>query len=431
MKIKIINSTMLDLQNKQVLPNMAVCIDNGKIDFVGENDNLFVVTFKADHLVDFEGDLLLPGFINAHCHNAMTLFRGLKDDVPLHEWLFDNMFVIEQKLTADDVFWGTQLGLLEALKSGITTNLDAYFFPESIVKANLEIGTRNVCCLGATAYQDNRYDCLVDEYNSMPKNNDLISYMAYAHTIYTLDFQDLEETVFFAKDYKLPMHIHVAETLHEVGDCVQKFNKTPIQLLEDLGFLEHKCLLAHGVHIDKDDYIILKQHNVSIAHCPASNMKLGSGISPIHSMASEEINICLGTDGPASNNSIDMFREMYLASLLQKVNLADTNVMPAEFLLKMATINGANALGLKNVGKIETGFKADLIRISLNDLNLVPLNDFFSIVYSARPENVKMTMVNGQVLYENGAFANYIDVENIVFQAKKCIKRLKSEVNLN
>ena len=428
MNIKIINATILNLDEKTVLQNMAVCIENDIISFVGENDNLFVKAFQEDKLLDFQGDILSAGFINAHSHNAMTLFRGLKDDAPLQEWLFENMFVIEKHLTPNDVFFGTQLGLLESIKSGITTNLDAYFFPEEIVKANIAIGTRNVCCLGATMYE-NRYDNLQKEYEKMPKN-DLISYVAYAHSIYTLEPNELEETVFFAKDNKLPMHIHLAETLTEVGECVQKHNKTPVQLLEDLGFLEHKCSVAHGVHIDKDDYFILQQHDVSVVHCPASNMKLGSGIAPIHSMKEQGINICLGTDGPASNNSLDMFREMYLASLLQKVNLYDTSAMPSDYLLKMATINGAKALNLENIGEIKVGFKADLIRIALDELNLIPLNDLFSLVYSARPENIKMTMVNGKILYDNGVFASHINVSDIVENAKNAIIRLKKQSNL-
>lgn len=428
MKIKIINATILNLDEKSVLQNMAVCIEDDNIAFVGENDNLFVKAFQEEKLLDFKGDILSAGFINGHSHNAMTLFRGLKDDAPLQEWLFNNMFVIEKYLTPSDVYWGTQLGLLESIKSGITTNLDAYFFPEDIVKANIEIGTRNVCCLGATMYK-NRYENLQQELKKMPIN-DLITYAAYAHSIYTLEPNELEETVFFAKDNKLPMHIHLAETLTEVGECVQKYNQTPVQLLEDLGFLEHKCSIAHGVHIDKDDYFILQQHDVSIVHCPASNMKLGSGIAPIHSMKEQGINICLGTDGPASNNSLDMFREMYLASFLQKVNLYDTSVMPSDYLLKMATINGARALNLQNIGEIKVGFKADLIRIAKDDLNLIPLNDLFSLVYSARPENIKMTMVNGKILYENGIFASNINVEEIIDNAKNAINRLKKQSNL-
>ncbi len=426
MKIKIINAKILDLENANILSNMTVCIDGSNFAFVGENDNLFSFAFNADRVIDFEGDILSAGFINAHAHNAMSLFRGLKDDVPLQEWLYDNMFVIEKFLTPNDIYYGTQLGLLESIKSGITTQLDAYFEPESIVKANLDMKMRLVCALGANIYDD-RYSALKREFESLPHDSELISYIAYAHSIYTVDTKGLEDTVLMARDFKLPMHIHLAETLTEVGECVQKFNKTPVQLLEDIGFFEHRCLLAHGVHIDKDDYDILLNHNVSIAHCPASNMKLGSGIAPIYSMMQAGINVCLGTDGPASNNSIDMFKEMYLATLLQKVNLYETNIMPAELMLKMATINATYPLMLNNkVGKIETGYKADLIRISIKDINFQPNNNYISnMVYSARPDNVVMTMVNGEILYENGGFANFIDVEKIIAECNNSISRLK------
>lgn len=430
MKIKIINATILDNNTNEILYNISVCINGDIIEYVGENDNLFVVAFNADKVIDFEGDLLSAGFINCHAHNAMSLFRGLKDDVPLEEWLFDNMLVIEKYLTEKDIFYGTQLSLLEGLKSGITTNLDAYFYPNEIIDANIEVGTRVVCCIGAKIYEKDRNAELIKEYEGIKNKNDLVSFMAYAHSIYGLSTQELEDTVYFAKDYKLPMHIHLAETLKEVGDCVQKYNRTPVQLLEDVGFLEHKCLIAHGVHIEKDDFMILTQHDTSIAHCPASNLKLGSGIAPIHSMSQAGINICLGTDGPASNNSIDMFREMYLSSLLQKVNLYDTSVMPAEYVIKMATENGAKALCLNNIGKLEAGYKADLIRISTKDINMIPLMNSRSFIYSAKPENVKMTMVNGVVLYENGEFAKHIDVDKIIFESKKSIERLKSLSNL-
>ena len=428
MKIKLINATLLDVANSCVLENYTVCIDGRLISFVGENDNLFAQAFNADKVIDFEGDILCAGFINCHSHNAMALFRGLKDDVPLEQWLFDNMFVIEKFLQPKDIYYGTQLGLLEGIKSGITTNLDAYFYPKSIIDANIDLKTRLVCALGATMY-DNRLEGLTQEYLSLKDANDLVSFMAYAHSIYTIDTKGLEDTVIFANEYKLPMHIHLAETLKEVGDCVQKFNKTPVQLLEDIGFFEHKCLLAHGVHIDKDDYLILNQHDVSIAHCPASNMKLGSGIAPIHSMLESNINICLGTDGPASNNSIDMFREMYLASMLQKVNLCETNIMNAKTMMRLSTLNGAKALCIDNkIGKIEAGYKADIIRISIKDINMLPINDYYSnVVYSGKPENIKMTMVNGEILYENGVFADHIDVEKIVFECKNAIKRLKFE----
>ena len=428
MKIKIVNATILDVENSKVLEKYTVCIEDSTITFVGENDNLFSQAFVADRIIDFEDDILCAGFVNAHAHNAMSLFRGLKDDVELQQWLYENMFVIEKYLQPDDVFYGTQLGLLESIKSGITTNLDAYFFPKSIVDANIKLGTRCVCALGATLYED-RYKSLKEEYISLPHNNDLVSYMAYAHSIYTIDTKGLEDTVFIAKEFNLPMHIHVSETLGEIGDCVGKYNKTPVQLLQNIGFFEHKCLIAHSVYIDKDDYDILNQHNVSVAHCPASNMKLGSGIAPIYSMLQANINVCLGTDGTASNNSLDMFREMYLASLLQKVNLHQTDIMSAPFMIQMATLNGAKALNLQDkIGEVKVGYKADLIRISTKDVNMIPINDYYSnVVYSAKPENVKMTMVNGQILYENGKFADFIDVEKIVFECNKAIKRLKNE----
>lgn len=431
MKIKIKNATLLNVEDESVSCGQTVCIDNGMITFVGDDNNLFCVPFVADREIDFGGDILLPGFVNAHAHNAMTLFRGLKDDVPLEEWLYDNMFVVEKKLVAEDVYYGTVLGLLESVSSGITTNLDAYFFNDEIIRANIDVGTRLVCAVDATETQGvDRREFLTNRLKLLSSrfDNGRINYIAYGHSIYTLDEQDLEGTLLFANDFKLNLHIHLAETLNEVGECFSKRNRTPVQYLEEIGFFERPCLLAHGVHIDKDDYIILQQHNVSIAHCPASNLKLGNGFAPIYSYLQNGINVCLGTDGPASNNSIDMFREIYLSSILQKGLFNDPSAITAWQALKMATINGATALGLENVGLIKEGYKADLIRIDLSAINMQPVNSFVSnIVYSSSARNIKMTMIDGKIVYENGIFLNNINVEEILQKCSIAVKRLKSK----
>ncbi len=429
MRIKIKNATLLDLEEETTKIGQTVCVENGIITFVGDDNSLFAVSFAFDREIDFNGDVLLAGFVNAHAHNAMTLFRGLKDDVALDEWLYDNMLVIEKNLTPEDVYYGTVLGLLEGIKSGITTNLDAYFFNEEIVRANVDVGTRVVCAVDATANENPDRRAFLEKSlkNLQSKFNcDRVGYIGYAHSIYTMDEQQLEDTLLFANDFKLNLHIHLAETLNEVGECYSKRNKTPVQYLEEIGFFERPCLLAHAIHIDKDDYIILQQHDVSIAHCPASNLKLGSGFAPVYGYMQNGINVCLGTDGPASNNSINMFREIYLAATLQKAVYSDSTAIGAYQALKMATINGAKALGFNNVGLVKEGYKADLIRISFNDVNMQPVNNYVSsVVYSCNPSNVTMTMVNGEIIYENGKFMNGINVEEIIKKCQNALARLK------
>ncbi len=432
MNIRIKNATLLNLDENTIDCGQTICIENGIITFIGDDNNLFCHSFNAEREIDFNGDILIPGFINAHAHNAMTLFRGLKDDVSLEEWLYDNMFVIEKGLTYEDVYYGTILGLLEGLQSGITTNLDCYFFSDAIVKANIDVGTRLVCGVDAgSAIGQSRKDYLTDTLNKLMTkySNERVTYIGYAHSIYTLDEKQLEDTVIFANDFKLPLHIHLAETLTEVGECFAKKNKTPVQLLEDIGFFERPCLIAHGVHIDKDDYTILRQHDVSIAHCPASNLKLGSGIAPIYSYLTNGVNVCLGTDGVASNNAINMFRELYLASILQKGNYKDPRIVPANQALKMATINGAKACALNNIGLIKEGYKADLVRIDTKEINMQPIYDtnaISNVVYSCDTRNVKMTMVNGEILYENGYF-NGINVDEIIQKCNDSLLKLKKK----
>ena len=431
MNTKIKNATLFNLDENEIKYGQTVCIENGIITFVGDDNNLFCVPFQAEREIDFEGDILLAGFVNAHAHNAMTLFRGLKDDVALEEWLFDNMLVIEKELTYEDVYWGTILGLLEGLQNGITTNLDAYFFNDAIIQANVDVGTRLVCAVEATVTSShNRREYLTNVLKSLRTkfSNDRINYIGYAHSIYVLDEKQLEDTVLFANDFKLPLHIHLAETLTEVGECFAKRNRTPVQYLEEIGFFERPCLIAHGVHIDKDDYFILQQHGVSVAHCPASNLKLGSGVAPVQSYLMNGINVCLGTDGAASNNSINMFRELYLASVLQKGNYSDPSVVPAPQALKMATINGAKAVGLKDVGLIKEGYKADLVRIDAKAINMQPLNNAISnVVYCCQPQNVKMTMVDGEVLYANGKFTNGINIEETIKKCNESLQKLKKK----
>ncbi len=432
MNIKIKNATLFNLEENEIKYGQTVCIENGTITFVGDDNSLFCVPFQAEREIDFGGDILLAGFVNAHAHNAMTLFRGLKDDVALEEWLFENMLVIEKELTYEDVYYGTILGLLEGLQSGITANLDAYFFNDAIVQANIDVGTRLVCAVEATDIPtEDRREFLTNALKSLKAkfSNDRINYIGYAHSIYTLDEKKLEDTLLFANDFKLPLHIHLAETLNEVGECFAKRNKTPVQFLEEIGFFERPCLIAHGVHIDKDDYLILQQHGVSVAHCPASNLKLGSGIAPVQSFLMNGINVCLGTDGAASNNSINMFRELYLASVLQKGNYSDPSIVPARQALQMATINGAKAVGLKDVGLIKEGYKADLVRIDTKSINMQPLNNAISnVVYCCQPQNVKMTMVDGVILYEDGKFTNGINVEKIIKKCNESLQELKRKV---
>ena len=250
--------------------------------------------------------------------------------------------------------------------------------------------------------------------------------MLYAHSIYTCDEAQISSLITLAKKHNLPLHTHMSETLQEVSDCTVKYDVTPTRLLEEYGFFDQKAMVAHAVHLDNEDIDILAKYDVSVVSNPASNLKLGSGIAPVYAMSKKGVNIALGTDGSSSNNALDMFREMYLVSTLQKALLRDASVINAKQTLLMATVNGAKALGLDYIGKIKKSYKADLIMINTAAPNLTPLNDASSaVVYSAGADNVILTMVNGKILYEQGKYYLGEDIEKILTNTKDAIKKLK------
>ncbi len=267
----------------------------------------------------------------------------------------------------------------------------------------------------------------VEEFYLKHKDNELINFMIYAHSTYTKDEAELTALINLAHKYKLPIYTHMSETVTEVSNCVVKNNGlTPPMLLEQLGFFDLSATVAHAVHIDKGDIDILSGYNVNVVSCPASNLKLGSGIAPVNALVEAGVNVALGTDGEASNNRLDMFREMYLASTLQKAQLRDASVMNARKVLTMATVNGAYALNIKKVGKLVKGYKADIIMLDKTMPNLTPLNNAYSaVVYSAGSENICFTMVNGKVLYENGEFYLNENADTILKNANDVVKTLK------
>ena len=404
MKILFKNAKILNLDLQDgFLQGDVVVVDN-LIDFVGAK----APDEKYDEVIDVCGNILMPGFVDTHCHTAMTLLRGLKDDASLNDWLFENVIPTEAKLTPEDVYWGQKLGVLEYLASGITTIEEGYFFNEAIVKALKESGLRARVGFGPTTrdvgmsnleYLENQYKMIGD--------SDLIKPVNFIHAIYTTDEKSILECVDFTSKHNIPRSIHLCETLKEVGDCTVLHNqKTPPMYLEDLGFFDRPALCYHCVHMDKDDLQILADYGASVSTCPSSNIKLASGIAPIYAMQNKGINITIGTDGVASNNSLDMFKEMFLVATLSKVNIYNAEVVSAKEVLKMATINGAKAMGF-DCGEIKKGKLADIILVDITKPHFYPQFNLVShLVYSAKSSDVYLTMVNGKILYKNGEFLN-------------------------
>ncbi|MBO7526682.1 MAG: amidohydrolase, partial [Clostridia bacterium] len=395
MKILFKNARILNLENNNGYINGCVVVDDDIISYVGNN----APNCKYDRVIDVKNNILMPGFVNAHSHTAMSILRGVKDDVPLQEWLMDGVVVIEEKFTDQDVYWGQMLGMAEYARNGITSFEENYFLYEGLTKAISKAKYRVRIGVGPRIDDKNNSDYiknLSDANEIILKNTNpkLVNRVVYAHSVYTISEDNFYSMLEFAKNEDLPLSIHLSETLKEVGDCTEKNNGlTPPAYLESLGYFDRKCLCYHCVHMDKDDLQILSDYDVGVVTCPSSNIKLASGIAPIYAMQNKGLNIAIGTDGAASNNSLDMFKEMFLVATLSKVSLYDASVVSARDVLKMATENGAKALGF-NSGKIEVGKNADIILINTNSPHMQPDENIISnLVYSANGSDVYLTMI--------------------------------------
>ena len=429
MKILFKNARILNLENNNGYINGCVVVDDDIISYVGNN----APNCKYDRVIDVKNNILMPGFVNAHSHTAMSILRGVKDDVPLQEWLMDGVVVIEEKFTDQDVYWGQMLGMAEYARNGITSFEENYFLYEGLTKAISKAKYRVRIGVGPRIDDKNNSDYiknLSDANEIILKNTNpkLVNRVVYAHSVYTISEDNFYSMLEFAKNEDLPLSIHLSETLKEVGDCTEKNNGlTPPAYLESLGYFDRKCLCYHCVHMDKDDLQILSDYDVGVVTCPSSNIKLASGIAPIYAMQNKGLNIAIGTDGAASNNSLDMFKEMFLVATLSKVSLYDASVVSARDVLKMATENGAKALGF-NSGKIEVGKNADIILINTNSPHMQPDENIISnLVYSANGSDVYLTMIGGNIVYEDGKYNLGEKIEDIYFNANKIRKELQKK----
>lgn len=420
------NAKILDLDSEQGYFNGYVVVENNLITKVTKQQPML----QADKEIDVCGNILMPGFVNTHAHTAMTILRGIKDDATLQEWLFDNVVPCEIQLTDEDVYWGQMLGIAEYARCGITAMEENYFNQEGITKAISKSGMRSRIALQikvSDSKKQNTYKELKKQLKIIKKNtnSELVNVSCFAHAIYTTNENMFFDLLRFAKENNLPLGVHLAETLKEVGDCTFQHNGlTPAGYLESLGFLDRQCLCAHCVHMDKDDLQVLADYNVSVSTCPSSNIKLASGIAPIYAMQNKGINITIGTDGVASNNSLDMFKEMFLVATLSKVSLYNPAVVSCRNVLKMATINGAKAMGI-NSGEIKEGKNADIILIKTTEPHMQPeANILSNLVYSAKGSDVYFTMVGGKVLYDNGEYNIGENLETIYKKVNEIRKRV-------
>ncbi|MCI8779928.1 MAG: amidohydrolase [Lachnospiraceae bacterium] len=400
-------------------------VEDGKITYVGEEKK--VSGDAWDRQIDAEGNLLMPGFKNAHTHSAMTFLRSYADDLPLQEWLYNQVFPMEAKLTEEDVYWAAMLANLEYLTSGITANFDMYMKNESNAKASADMGFRTVLC-GSINDFGGTVEEIEEEYLHFNKYNPLISYQLGFHAEYTTKRQILEDMAALGKKYKAPVFTHNSETENEVAGCIERYGTTPTAFLNSLGMFDYGGGGFHCVHMTQEDLDICKEKGIWVVTNPSSNVKLASGIAPIQKMLSMGIGLAIGTDGPASNNCLDMFREMFLVTALQKVSLSDAAAVDALEVLHMATAGGARAMGLADCDVLAEGKCADMVLLDLQKPNMQPLNNITkNIVYSGSKQNVKMTMIDGKILYEDGVFHVGTAPEEIYAKVNESITRMKSE----
>lgn len=418
--IRFYNGRLLSFKNGFEITDDEVWTNGSEIAFVGKNHDK-----KADREIDLNGNLLMPAFKNAHTHSAMTFARSLADDLPLQPWLYDMIFPMEAKLNESDIYTLSRLAFLEYLSSGISACFDMYYYPEAMAKASVDAGFRTVMCGAVNNFKESV--SLLDEYYQKYNSYDeLISYRLGFHAEYTTSKELMNGIALLAEKHEAPVFTHSSETKSEVEECLERYGKTPTELFEELGLFNYGGGGFHSVWMSENDLEIYKKHGIWAVINAGSNSKLASGIAPLEKMQKAGINTAIGTDGPSSNNALDMFREMYLAAVTQKLKTSDAAACDAAELLKSATVGGAHCMGLYNCDIIDTGKKADLTVIDLHRPNMQPINNIIkNIVYSGSKENVKLTMINGKILYENGEFIG-TDIEKIYYEAQKITDRLKS-----
>ncbi|HJC14926.1 MAG TPA: amidohydrolase [Candidatus Fusicatenibacter intestinigallinarum] len=424
MKLRIYHAWILTMEEKRPVFEGELHVENDRITYVGENPGREALSAEGpfDREIDAGGNLLMPGFKNAHAHSAMTFLRSYADDLPLDEWLNCQVFPMEAKLDEEKIYWLAQLAFLEYLTSGITAAFDMYLIPDAVGKAARDFGFRTVL-VGA---MNNFCQSPEDEercFRLWNRPGDLVSYRLGFHAEYTTSRERMEALADLAHRFRAPVFAHNSETEKEVRECIGRYGKTPTQVMEALGLFDYGGGGYHCIWLAPEDFEIFRRRGLFAVTCPGSNAKLASGIAPVAEFLCRGIPVAVGTDGAASNNCLDMFREMFLVTGLSKLRERDASAVPAKQVLRMATVGGARAMGLKECETLTPGQKADLIMIDLHQPNMHPLSDpEKNLVYSGSKQNVCLTMVDGKILYENGRFRTAVDPELIYEKAEEILR---------
>lgn len=414
--------------NWEVIKNGYIGVEGDAIAYIGaQKPN---TDFGQEK--NLNGHLLMAGLYNMHTHTAMTLLRGLGSGLPLDRWLHEAMFPVEAKLTAPDISVGTRLAMMEMLASGVVSFTDMYDQSRVAVEEVVLAGMRanlNRPILGFDPTEPYEKNFRVQESLAFHRDcNGAGGGLVIADFSIHAEYTSYEALIRpYAEDCRLRnarMHLHLSETRKEHGECKERYGKTPAKWFYDLGVFDNPTIAAHCVWVEPEDIELLKEKGVTCVHNPSSNMKLGSGFMPIQTLMVKGINLAIGTDGAASNNNLNMFEEIHLASVLHNGYTGDPTIVNPEELLAMATINGARAQGRPDCGELAVGKKADIIAVNLDAPHMMPAHDIPALLtYSAQASDVKMTMVNGKILYENGQYLT-IDYEKVKHDLKDTTDRL-------
>ena len=433
MRTRFYNARILTMEPGKEIFIGEVWVNGDTIQFVGtEEEALSYCEEHKDSIliwdreIDCKKNLLMPGFKNAHTHSAMTLMRSKADDLPLSDWLNTQIFPIEAKMTAEDIYHLSKIAIMEYLTSGVTAVFEMYLTPYSVADAFRDCGMRCVQTSCVNNFSQS-VEMLEGYYNDLNGRDEYNSFILGLHAEYTCSKELLEKTAELVQKYKAPFWAHIQETESETKECIERYGMTPIKFFDSLGLFDYGGGGYHVVWTNDEDMEIMKKRGLYAVTNPGSNTKLASGIAPISKYLEKGIPVAIGTDGPASNNCLDMFREMFLTTGLAKLKNMDASSVDAAEVLKMATVNGSHAMGLNDCDYLAEGKKADIIMLDLYQPNMQPINNIVkNIVYSGSKSNVKLTMIGGIIRYENGNFNIGAEPADIYAKAEEIGKRLYS-----
>ena len=426
MKIRLYNATILDLNSGYDIRTGEVIVSDGLIEKVIYDKDKVSYTEVPDREINCHGNLLMRGFNNAHTHSAMTFLRSLADDKPTPLWLKEDIFPNEAKLTDDDIADFQKLAIMEYVSGGTVSAMDMYLRPDVTARVFADAGMRAVIVSGLNDFTSS-LEQLQDEYKRLNALDPLISYKVGFHAEYTCSREKLQRLSEIAHALKCPVFCHLSETRSEVEECIIRNGSTPLKFLDMLGMFDNGGGIYHGVHLTDEEINIAADKGIHVVINSGSNCKLASGIAPLKKLFDHKVKLALGTDGPASNNSLNMFKEMYLTSVLCKLAENDAACMDASFILDMAVKGSASCMGLEDSGLIAPGKPADIVMLDLNKPNMQPLNNIVkNIVYAGSVSNVIMAMVAGKILYMNGEFDLGFDPEEMIARCNTRTKRIVS-----